>query len=435
MTRLHTILGVLGLLTLLHGGCSRKRTQDTVAEPAQPASATAPLKANDLKNGLLLSYAQFRIGPNGNVTSEPGPARLEILRKQQGKWHVDVIEDADSNVFHKAMVFSLPGQKPGILTLGGTKAIVKLWHHHPNGYQANILWQAQFGGKFDRMRDAEIADIYGTSIPAIVVGTHDQGVVAVLQPSKTGQIEVHTIDKEANTFIHEIEVGDLDNDGTLEIYATPSEPNKLGGGSQQGSVVRYVPKQKQGRQLVANLGNRHAKEIYVGDVDGDHRDELYVAVEALTKQTDQGVTIVEPVEIRRFDYGTAPTSGKIVATIPDRLCRFLTVGDIDGDGQREMVAAAYRSGLWLLRPNKDPKAPWSVENIEHESSGFEHAAIFADLDENGRSELYVAADEQGELRQYTWEHGKRHRETLLRRPNPKALITWNIVPYPISLFD
>lgn len=423
------LVALLGAV-LLTIGCGNKKPQpkaETVRQANEPATS--------LPNGLLLSYAQFRIDAAGKVTSEPGPARLEILRKRDGKWLVEVIEDADSNVFHKAMLFQSPGKKPGILTLGGMKAMVKLWHRQAGAYSAKTLWQEQFGGKFDRMRDAEIADVNGTSVPAVAVGTHDQGVVAILQPTPTGEVQVQRIDKQANTFIHEIEIGDLDADGVLEIYATPSEPNKLSGGSQRGSVVRYVPKKKQARQVVVDLGDRHAKEIFVGDVDGDGRDELYVAVEALTKQTDKGVEIVEPVEIRRFDHGTAATKGRTVATIPDRLCRFLTVGDIDGDGRREMVAAAYRSGLWLLRPNKDPQLPWRAENIERESSGFEHAATLADLDNDGRHELYVAADDQGELRQYTWRKGQVRRETLLRRPQPKALITWNIVAFPINALE
>ena len=43
--------------------------------------------------------------------------------------------------------------------------------------------------------------------------------------------------------------------------------------------MRYVPAKGEGRFVVADLGLRHAKEILVDDVDGDGRDELYVAVE------------------------------------------------------------------------------------------------------------------------------------------------------------
>ena len=46
----------------------------------------------------------------------------------------------------------------------------------------------------------------------------------------------------------------------------------------------------------------------------------------------------------------------------------------------DLVAAAMKSGIWLLR--RDAK-DWSAENIERTSSGFEHAAWGADLDGNG----------------------------------------------------
>jgi len=167
-------------------------------------------------------------------------------------------------------------------------------------------------------------------------------------------------------------------------------------------------------------------------VDGDGTDELYVAVEALTKGRGAGLEIVEPVEIRRYDADTAPDAKVIIATIPDRLCRFLTVGDVDGDGKKEMVAASFSKGLWLLRPGKNPKSEWGVESIDRDSGGFEHAALLTDLDGNGTDELYVAADVQGELRRYVWVRGRAKRELILKREIPMSRMTWNINPVPMS---
>jgi len=232
--------------------------------------------------------------------------------------------------------------------------------------------------------------------------------------------------------VHEIEIGDLDGDGVLEVYATPSDPNKLDAEAQHGEVVRYVPKKKQGRAVVADLGNRHAKEIYVGDVDGDGTDELYVAVEAFTKGRGADLEIIEPVEIRRYDAGTTPDAKVVIATIPDRLSRFLTVGDVDGDGKNEMVVASFSKGLWLLRPGKDPKSEWGVESIDRDSGGFEHAALLTDLDGDGTDELYVAADNQGELRRYVWVRGRPKREVIQRREVAMSKITWNIMPIPVD---
>jgi len=384
----------------------------------------------------LIGYAQFEVA-DGKVTSKPGPARLEMLWRADGKWQTRALEDPKSNVFHKAMAYTPPGGAPGILTFAGMEAAVKLWQPDGGEFKPTTLWTEKFGGKFDRMRDAEIADVYGDGKPAIVVGTHDQGVVAALRPDGKGGYAVERLGAKKDTFVHEIEIGDLNGDKVLEVYATPSEPNTLDGDEQHGVVWRFVPKEKKGPDVVADLGNRHAKEIYVGDVDGDGRDELYVAVEALTERSGGSVQLVEPVEIRRYDADTPPDKGLLVATLPDRLCRFLTVGDVDGDGDREMIAAAFRSGVWLLSPPRGAEAKtgkWKVENIDRESSGFEHAALLADLDGNGQDELYVAADEQGELRRYVFgKDGRPKRETIHRRELPGQMMTWNLMPAPLSL--
>jgi hypothetical protein len=268
----------------------------------------------------------------------------------------------------------------------------------------------------------------------LAVATHDQGVVAVVE-RRDGAWAVREIDQEKDTFVHEIELGDLDGDGAIEVYATPSEPNRLDGTPQSGKVTRYVPAKGEGRAVVADLGDRHAKEILVGDVDGDGRDELYVAVEAHVEGSGAGARLVEPVEIRRYDAGTDPKQGLVVATIDDRLCRFLTAGDVDGDGRRELVAAAFKSGVWLMRPGADPKASWSVTSADRDSSGFEHAALLADLDGDGRDELYVASDDQGEVRRYVWKDGAFAREVIHRRAPAGSAFTWNLMPVPVELVE
>jgi hypothetical protein len=176
--------------------------------------------------------------------------------------------------------------------------------------------------------------------------------------------------------------------------------------------------------VVADLGDRHAKEILVDDVDGDGTDELYVSIEAVAGGR---------VEIRRFDAGTDPAEGFLIASLDDSLCRFLTAGDVDGDGAKELVAAAHKSGLWLLRPGSDPRGEWSLESIDRNSGGFEHAAILADLDGNGIDELYVANDDAGEVNRYVWVDGEPQRELLYTHPEGLSGFTWNIMPCPTAL--
>jgi hypothetical protein len=112
------------------------------------------------------------------------------------------------------------------------------------------------------------------------------------------------------------------------------------------------------------------------------------------------------------------------------MCRFLTAGDVDGDGRLEMVATARRSGLWLLRRPKDPATEWTLESIDRNSSGFEHAAILTDLDGDGTEELYVANDDKSELNQYVWRDGVPGKITIYRHPADTSVFTWNIMPAP-----
>ncbi|MBW2274843.1 MAG: VCBS repeat-containing protein [Deltaproteobacteria bacterium] len=442
MLRVKTLpLAAFAALILLAGGAgcgseepgtpaAARQADRPPARPPMPEpdpEPSAPAAPDSLPKALVLGLAAFaEKQPGATGPPQPLPARLEFLSRQGGEWRVTFVDDPESNVFHKAMLYEGRG-KPELLSAAGSAATLKLWSKEAAGHEAETLWQKDFGGKFSRMRDVEVADIYGDGRHAMAVATHDQGIVATVVPQDSGAFVVEEIDSEPDIFVHEIEIGDLDGDGTLEIYATPSEPNRLDGSVQSGMVVRYVPAKGEGRVVVADLADRHAKEILVEDVDGDGRDELYVVVEGKVAKGTR--SLEHRVEIRRYDAGTDPQQGEVIAEIDDRLCRFLTAGDVDGDGKKELVAATFSKGLWLLRPGD----PWQVESIDRDSGGFEHASILTDLDGDGRDELYVASDKHREVRRYVWEGGKPARETIYRRPGKGGVFTWNIMPVPIEL--
>ena len=399
-------------------------------EPAAPPAAEVAAPVN-LDKGIVLALAQF-VTEGGKPI--PGPARLEFLELRDGAWKMTALEDPGSVVFHKAMVFEGPSGE-GLLTFAGSApgtgdpGHLKFWKAEDGGLVAETLWEKHWEGKVSRMRDGEVADLFGEGRDSIAVATHDQGVVATLRPVADG-FEVSELDLQPDTFVHEIEIGDLNGDGTLEVYATPSEPNRLDGSVQRGEVVRYVPATGEGRVVVADLGERHAKEILVEDLDADGRDELYVAVEG---HMGADKRLEDPVEIRRYDADTPSDAGRVVATLKDRLTRFLTAGDVDGDGRKEVVAASFSSGLWLLRPGSDRDAKWKATLIDRNSAGFEHAALLTDLDGDGVDELYVASDRHKEVRRYTWQRGKPVREVIYERPDDRPIFTWNIMPVPVAL--
>lgn len=417
---------VLGALALVGcGGEQKKEVKTPEAKPeakAEPFVPPAPVQ-EPLVGGpyptLLLGQAQFYAGPDKKPV--PGPALLSLWRQTDQGWKVTRVEDPESNVFHKAIPY-----EGGIVTIGAEKALLKKWTFKDGAWSQETLWApAPWGGKFNRIRDLEIGDVNGDQKDDFVMATHDAGVIAVGQ-WKEGKLEVTELDKTADTFVHEIEIGDIDKDGVNEFFATPSGRNMASGESQPGQVVMYKwDGSTWKRSVVDDFTGSHAKEILAYDIDGDRRSELFSVVEAESRKGENGqIQVLHPVEIRQYTMAKDGTfSHKVVGTIDDKQTRFLIPADFDGDRQIELVAAAMKTGLWLLERGEDGN--WTSTNIERNSGGFEHTAYAADLDGNGAVELYVAADTQRELRRYTFNPETRAYDKTVLGPIPKDTITWN----------
>jgi hypothetical protein len=431
-------IAVTGMLVLAGCGGDDQQVQAPAPAPAPEKAAAAPPKSkkpelpDDLELALVLSLSAFperKAGDEGPPV--PLPAELEFIARKGGEWVTTRMTDDDSNVFHKAMAYTTPAGEEALLTGGGSGAFLKLWTKQDGQLVSETIWEKDFGGRFSRMRDMEVGDVDGDGSQVIAVATHDQGVVAVVRPQADGTYAVTELDQEKDTFVHEIEIGDVDGDGVVEIYSTPSEPNKLDGSPQSGRVVRYVPSKGEGRSVAADLGDRHAKEILVHDIDGNGQDELYVIVEG--QKNPDGPGLLHRTEIWRYEADTPADKGVVIAAFDDRLGRFLTPSDLDGDGKKEIVAALFQAGVWWLKPGDDPNEKWSKKAIDRRSSSFEHAAMATDLDGDGVQELYVASDNDHTIRRYVWNGRRLMKEVIYKRPGDRSILTWNIMPIPISL--
>jgi hypothetical protein len=388
-----------------------------VAPPAAPKPPPGPLPA------LIFVQAQFVSGPDGKP--KPGPAKMTLLRTDGKTWYPQVIEDPDSNVFHKGMPW-----RDGILTIGAEKAMIKHWKPSGDTWTATTLWEREWGGRFDRMRDIEAADVDGDGQEELVVVTHDAGVVAVGDEGADGKWTFQEFDQKPDTFVHEVEVGDVDGDKKVEFYVTPSARNKASGASQPGGVARYDFKDgKYVRTQVASWEESHAKEILVTDLDGDGVDELYVAREGhVEKAEGAGKPVLkDPAKVIRMVPGKGGKwTEQVVATLVDeKQCRFLVPGDVNGDGKKDIVAAGMDTGLWML----DRAADGTFTNvlIEGNSGGFEHATDVADLDGDGKLEIYAASEKKGArfIKKYWWDGTTWKSEKVV--DIPEQHITWNVM--------
>jgi hypothetical protein len=417
---------LLLMLTLAACGGDEAKKPEAPAEVAAPTPTSYVAKQDPLVGGpyptLLLSQAWFM---TVDGKPKPGPARLEIWRKGPAGWVTSRLEDPDSNVFHKAIL----NKDGSIMTIGGMGAHFKRWRFSENTWKQETLWTESWtdlpNGKFDRFRDIEVGDVDGDGKDEYVIATHDYGVIAIFNPGENGnKPRILQLDKKADTFVHEIEIGDIDGDGKLEFFATPSDRNKASH-SQAGEVVMY---KFEGdtfvRSVVDAAQGTHAKEILVTDIDGDGKSEIFGVYEGEKKKGSK--VLLKPVSIRQYKRTSKGEWQTVeIATINDAQTRFLIAEDFDGDGKKELIAAAWKTGLYRITPQDD--GSWITTRFESNSSSFEHAIVAADIDNDGIRELYVAADKQQELNRYDWNKATNtFDKTLIGKLQPKVY-TWNIV--------
>ena len=142
-------LAVFAACLLTMSSCDKSEPPPPPAPTEKPTPRITEAAPAMEGSNLYLSQAQFikETDPaTGETTTRPGPARLVIWSMTADGWQKEVVEDSESDVFHKA-AWSQPVQgEPGILTIGAREAQLKIWRKNDAGeWSGESLWNPTFG--------------------------------------------------------------------------------------------------------------------------------------------------------------------------------------------------------------------------------------------------------------------------------------------------
>ena len=190
-----TALASTALFSACGGGDS---TSSSDAEGAGDDAVTLQTKsvhctptADNSRKVMVTGHSVFKNDAQGNPLPQPAQMRIWCA-DESGQWKSDVVDDSDSNVFHKI----IPMPNGTLVTIGAMAAHLKEWTVTDGNWGGKTLWEKSWGGRFDRLRDIEIGDVDHDGKDEWAIATHDQGVVAVYNPDegvKKGSLSRHSL--------------------------------------------------------------------------------------------------------------------------------------------------------------------------------------------------------------------------------------------------
>lgn len=368
---------VIGMaLLLLQAACSEAEEERAIFSSQPVWSSGTAISGGD---GIARLIDFDGDGDLDFVTSAPDPRRWVAYRNQDGRiapepfWesaettdcdHVDVLD------FNGDGWADLAGTHESHCTLylnrSGEIGTVPDWE---TGLIANAN-QIDFGD-FDGDGDLDMVMAAGEPVNGVAVFENESGMPSPLVSRKLGREEY----SESAVF------ADFDGDGDLDITAAYRE----------GAIVVFRNTDgefDEGETIFEDEEIRWTQRLYWRDLDGDGRLELFCA------KGPWGNEVGRSVQLAFADDGEPEILWKSPAETAFHGFEF---GDVDGDGDADMIAADYADGgslyLYLNDGGVLSEEPaWSTK-----TSGPAHEAVLGDLDGDGDLDLTVGCRDQAHI--------------------------------------
>jgi CubicO group peptidase (beta-lactamase class C family) len=313
------------------------------------------------------------------VTSAPNPRRWVLYRNQDGKvskkplWESEETTDCDH-------IDVLDFNQDGWMDLAAThESHCTLYFNKRGRFERLPDWETDLiananqidFGDYDGDGDTDMLMAAGEPINGVALFENTNGTPAKKPTRKLGHAE----------YCETAVFGDFDGDHDLDVIAHyPS-----------GKTVVYRNSDKdfdEGSTVYDDPANPWTQRHYWYDLEGDGQSELFCA-----KGPWSGLGASLQLVKRRG----SPTLQVQWQSSPNTMFHGFDFGDVDGDGDTDVIAADYANGgyvfLYLNEGGRLADEPaWSVE-----TTGPVHEAVLGDIDLDGDLDLAVGGRDQAHI--------------------------------------
>jgi hypothetical protein len=273
------------------------------------------------------------------------------------------------------------------------------------------------------LRSIALGDLDKDGADEIVVGTRPSGAVFVLHAGPKGYV-VSTIDSgqygTGTTNTREVVVADVDSDGALEIVVATARAGSGKWEALPGAIFLYR-RSAEGwdKILIEDHGGRtHTRMVAVADAKNDGVNHIISSAVGVVQPGSDRIDL-EP-ELRMHTVTGRHATYQPIGTLENMIkSRSFAAGDIDGDGRTALVVGTRALGapglkttcLFVYRFDHASQS-WERETLDTSGPLGFHCVAIGDVDGDGQSEIVASDDGRGLIKLYKKLGKSWHKETI-----------------------